>query len=154
MSNSHTNLAAQQAAGLRALADMIEANPKLAENFNYALTHSGIRAHLRWGDRAAELGHIARIAKRHGATVSKDIDDQWHNLALNVGGIKVEVLARRNEVCERIVVGTREVVEEVPDPEAMAAVPTVKRKRTEEIVRWECRPLLAQDSDETRDGAA
>jgi hypothetical protein len=42
------------------------------------------------------------------------------------------------------VVGTREVTEEVPDPEALAAVPKVTVTRTVEDVRWECRPLLAE----------
>jgi hypothetical protein len=48
----------------------------------------------------------------------------------------------RDEVCERVVVSTQEIEEEVPDPElaeaALANVPTVKTKRTIEEVEWKC----------------
>ncbi|GGM84873.1 hypothetical protein GCM10012275_64520 [Longimycelium tulufanense] len=156
MSENRTlDLAARQAASLRSLADMIEANPELAENFSGYKNTIAITVHTDLFDRVGSLARFARACKAAGATVAKEIDDKWHNVvATFANSVEVTMLAYREEVCERVVVGTREVVEEVPDPEAMAAVPTVKRKRTEEIVRWECRPLLAQDSDETRDGAA
>jgi heme-binding NEAT domain protein len=48
----------------------------------------------------------------------------------------------REEICERIVTGTREVTVEVPDPEQLAAVPTVSVTKTVEDVEWICRPLL------------
>jgi hypothetical protein len=41
------------------------------------------------------------------------------------------------------VTGTREVTEQVPDPEALAAVPTTTVTRTEDVTEWVCRPLLA-----------
>jgi hypothetical protein len=57
--------------------------------------------------------------------------------------IDIEVYGKRAEVCERVVVGTEEVEEEVPDPEALAAVPRVKVTKTVEQVKWVCSPLLA-----------
>jgi hypothetical protein len=145
VNDNRDSLAAQQAAGLRQLADMIEQNPELADNFEYALTYSGISLHLHSTNKPGEMANIARIARRHGADTTKDIDDQMYNLVLDFGGVKAKVLAYRNEVCERVVVATREVTETVPDPEALAAVPTVSVTRTVEDVDWVCRPLLAAD---------
>jgi hypothetical protein len=52
------------------------------------------------------------------------------------------VLCDRNEVCEKVVTGTREVTKEVPDPEALAAVPKVTVTETVEDVEWRCHPIL------------
>ncbi len=145
--NDNLELAAQQAAGLRQLADMIEQNPELATNFDYTLNYSGISLHLRSNDRATEMANIARIARRYGAKTTKDIGDDMYNLVCDFGGVKAKVLAYRNEVCERVVTGTHEVTEEVPDPVAVAALPKVKQTRVEEIVEWKCRPLLAADTE-------
>lgn len=149
MSDTQKQVAAEQAAGLRALADMIEANPELADNFSNALNHSGMKVHLRAGDRAVEMASIARIALRHGAKVRKDIDDKWHNLILTFGTVKAEVLAYRSDVCERVVVGTETVTKTVPDPEALAAVPTVEVTEEVETVEWVCTPLLAAGAGES-----
>lgn len=147
MTDNRDSLAAQQAAGLRKLADMIEQNPELAVNFRHTLTSSGIHVHLCSDNKAAEMARIGRIARRHGATTTKDIDDKWHDLILDFGGLKADILAYRNEVCEKVVVGTREVTEEVPDPEALAAVPTVTVTRTEDVTEWVCKPILAADTE-------
>jgi len=143
-------LARQQAAGLRALADMIEVHPELAHNFSHTFGYSGINAHPQREDVAAELADIARIALRSGAKVTKDISEKFHNLVLDFGAVKVDVLAYREQVCERVVVGTREITEEIPDPDQLAAVPTVTQTRTEDIVKWRCTPLLSR-SDGGRD---
>ncbi|MEV0085229.1 hypothetical protein [Saccharopolyspora sp. NPDC050642] len=140
-------LAQQQAAGLRALADMIETNPELAKNFSSTLNRVGINVHLSWKDRVAELARIARIAKRHGATVTKDINETFHNLVLDFGGTKAQVLAYRSEVCERVVTGTETVTKRVKDPTALAAVPEVEVTETVEKFEWVCRPLLAADAE-------
>jgi hypothetical protein len=52
-------------------------------------------------------------------------------------------------VCERVVVATREVEMEEPDPVAVAALPKVTRTVTVEDVEWKCAPLLtsADQSD-------
>jgi hypothetical protein len=54
-------------------------------------------------------------------------------------------------VCERVVTGTRLETKEVPDPEALKAVPLVTVTETVEDVEWRCMPLLA---DLTSAGAA
>lgn len=61
-----------------------------------------------------------------------------------VGSITISLSAFRDAVCERVVTGTREVTEEVPDPEKLAEVPVVTVTRTVEDVVWECGPLLRE----------
>lgn len=145
MTTTELTLAEQQAAGLRALADVIEANPDLATRFTRDTIHMTI--HTRGEDEAAELAEWARLAKAHGASVSKDIGELMYNVvATFAGSVKVAMLAYRDQVCERVVTGTETVTEEVPDPEALAAVPTVTVTREVEQVEWVCRPLLANDA--------
>lgn len=128
--------------GLRLLADIVEKHPEMEENFRHTLQTSGLNLHLYGDERAAQLAEIARVMRKHGATTTKHIFADMHNLVCDFGFMKLEILARRTEVCERVVVDTVEVVEEVPDPEVLATVPKVTVTRTEEIVEWQCRPLL------------
>ena len=39
--------------------------------------------------------------------------------------------------------GVETVTEEVPDPDALAAVPTIIQTREVETVEWKCEPLMA-----------
>lgn len=140
-----TALAANLVAGLRDLADFIERNPDLAEGFRYDLTSSGINAHLNHlDDKVAGQAQFAKAAARYGAKVTKDVNDTFHNVTLTfAGGVKVDVLAYRNEVCERVVTSTETVTKTVPDPEALAAVPTVEVTEQVEHFEWVCKPVLA-----------
>jgi hypothetical protein len=144
--HADAQLATEFASGLRLLATLIEENPELADNFRNGLRDSGINVHLRSSDPAAEMANIARIARRYGATTNKSITEKMHNVMCDFGTVRFDILAWREEVCERVVVDTREVVEEVPDPELLAAVPTVTVTRTEDVVEWQCRPLLAAEA--------
>lgn len=127
----NSDLAANLVSGLRDLANFIAANPDLAEGFRYDLTDSGINVHLSHDeDKAAAQATYAKAAARYGATVTKDVNDQFHNVTLTfAGGLKADVLAYRNEVCERVVTGTETVTKSVPDPKALAAVPDVEPVR-------------------------
>jgi len=58
----------------------------------------------------------------------------------------------RAQVCERVVVGTREVEVEEADPAAVAALPKVKHVKVIEDVEWVCSPALL--ADDTSDSAA
>jgi hypothetical protein len=90
---------------------------------------------------------LAEIARAMG-NVKKVADDRlgrfevWRQFA----GIKLVASADRAEVCERVVTGTREVTREVPDPEALAAVPVVSVTEVVEDVEWVCTPLLKTPS--------
>lgn len=141
MNDNRDSLATQQAAGLRKLADMIEDNPEVAK---FADLDRLYAFHVT---NAADQATIARAALKHGAKVDKHISEQLHNVLLSWGAVSAYVLASRGDVCERVVVATREVTEEVPDPEALAAVPTVTVTRTEPVTEWRCKPILAADTE-------
>ncbi len=143
MNDNRDSLAAQQAAGLRQLADMIEANPELTHYLRHALS---ISAHV-FEDVPTTFATFARAAKASGAKVIKDYNGKYAHVRADWNGFTVDLQTDRDEVCERVVVDTREIVEEVPDPVAVAALPLVKQTRVEEIVEWKCRPLLAADTE-------
>lgn len=55
----------------------------------------------------------------------------------------VRYVAMRQSVCERVVTTVEKEVE-VPDPDALAKVPTIKQTVTEEVVTWDCQPILSE----------
>ena len=132
------NLAA--ANGLRALADFIDANPDLHTPWTawpldicnpLVLTLDKKAALRAWARASASL----RPAKQY--------DEEHAYLTVDFGGgVKVKTYAQRDEVCERIITGTREVTKTVKDPDALAAVPEVEVTVTEETVEWICHSLL------------
>lgn len=138
----NASLHIQQAEGLRALAAFIEANPQLANYFQYSLQTAGINAHLDDEDKLRQQATIARAALRTGATVDKDINERWHNVILHFGTVRVEVLAYREEVCERVQVGTETVTTLAKDPAALAAIPEVEVTEEVPVYEWKCKPLL------------
>lgn len=79
---------------------------------------------------------MALIANAAG-DVDKEVSPQLFKLTKNFGGgVKVEWIAYRESVCEKVVVGTKVVPAE---PERIiAAVP----ERVEEVVEWRCPSLL------------
>lgn len=131
-------LAAEQAAGLRALADLIESNPDLAEHAAY------LRTLNVWHSFDAKVVEaIARAGLRHGAKVQKEYGDTVFQLRLSWGPVTAELLSHRDKVCQRVVVGTETVTKKVKDPTALAAVPEIEVTEEVEKVRWDCKPLLA-----------
>lgn len=142
-------LADKIADGLTALADFVRANPHLAVHMKYTgLTHHvGISVSIADDPRDA-VAAFARALNRAGYPVTKKpfgTGDSLFGISADIGetGFGLDVWADRNEVCERVVTGTETVVKEVPDPELLAAVPTVKVVETVETVEWHCGSLLA-----------
>jgi hypothetical protein len=101
--------------GLRELLDWLDANPEFPVPF--WLTYE----HTIYADDEADL-----LAKRKilGRQVDKVVGNQKFGFSRKFGPIDVEVVIARDVVCERKVVGTREI----PATEA----------RTEDIVEWVC----------------
>lgn len=127
---------AEYVAGLRTLADLLEQQPDLQLPATGRTTAVYVIAD---GDQKAQLADWARAMT---GRKTKDASDAYFSLEGKVGGLDVIVIANREDVCERVVVGTRDVVEEAPDPEAVAALPKTTVTRTEEIVEWRCSPVL------------
>lgn len=114
-------------AGLRQLADFLEATPDALLDFAptiafYGATPEAIRALARSGGKF-DKQYVGGILE-----VSRSFE----------GGVKYEMNISREQVCTARVVGTREV--ERTDPNAP------KITVTEDVVEWDCEPLLAPSS--------
>lgn len=128
-------------AGLRAMADLLEATDALPlpEPVNFAWNV--------WGNFQDDVpAEVARIAKllpgrldKNDPTVS-DFNGRYYQLTGKVGGLTTEICAYREMVCERVVTGSETVTKTVPAPDA----PTVEVTETVETVEWICKPILAK----------
>lgn len=137
-----TDTRSSYTAGLRALADLLDAHPQVP------LPHYGTSGapmaifFLSGEDPKAALVAATRAFP---GPKQKGVWDTYYDVQGSLHGLHYKLTAFRDAVCERIVTGTREVVEEVPDPEALAAVPKVTVTTTVEDVEWKCSPLLAPE---------
>lgn len=134
--------------GLHQIADF------LAEHPDVPLPHLGAYAegsnrpamsiYVYGHDPRTKVASIVRAMTEPGTAVQKRVKDstQSYQVWREFGGLVLLATASRDEVCERVVVGTREVTVEEPDPEALAAVPTVSVTKVVEDVEWVCAPLL------------
>lgn len=126
-------------AGLRMLADLLEQHDDLP------LPYYGVNAEVRLPFYCYTRDQIAQFARLLPGRVDKHVDEEYESYGFSLrgalAGLHVDVKAHRNAVCERVVVGTDEVTEQVPDPSVQ--VPLVEVTKTVERVRWECSPLLA-----------
>lgn len=129
-------------AGLRALADALETHPDLP--LPYYGTRVPLPIYIESETPAAALRQFARATTGPVEKVVTDHRLFGFELVGSFHGLRVTAVAYREAVCERIVTGTREVERTMPDPDALAAVPTVTVTDVIEDVRWECRPLLAE----------
>lgn len=145
MTTTETPLHIRQADGLRALADMIEQNPEVAEFASL----SGLYAfHV---SSAADHATMIRAALKAGAKVDKDISEELYNVTLTFGPVSAMVLAYREQVCERVQVGTETVTRAERDPKAveaaLAEIPETEVTEEVPVYEWQCKPLLASESD-------
>ena len=139
-------------AGLRLLADVLESRPDLP------LPTDGSRAGLpltwsfgfAWEDPKAAMATAARLLPCSFAKDYVGEDDPLTaklNLNGRIEGLHLRLTAYRDMVCTKVITGTREVTEDVPDPEALASVPVVSVTTTVEDFEWRCSPLLAPAED-------
>ena len=134
---------AEYIAGLRALAAILEDHPELP------LPYHGTGSELLWiehGDREAARSKAQAFARLIPGQVTKTVRDKdgAFDLIGRVHGVGVQMILNRDAVCTRRVVAVREVTKQVPDPDALAAVPTVTVVEAVEDVEWDCGPILAQ----------
>lgn len=132
---------------LRKLADICADSPWFADHIRWQFDR--FNAPVSSSESAVEVfRRAARLGMDAGLKVTKDYDDTWGAVTLRMpnGLVNIWVYASRSEVCERVVKGTREVTKEVPDPEALKAVPKVTVTETVEDVEWVCMPILDDKS--------
>ncbi len=120
---------------LRRLANFVDDNPELFEKIDFGTQ----QIHLgKWNsdDPKAVLVELAKAAaKDKFIEVKKDYSSSYFSLYLDFQGVKLEAWTARETVCERRVVGTETVVKKVP-------VEFEEQEVEEEIVEWDCHPLL------------
>jgi hypothetical protein len=94
-------------------------------------------------DPGAELARLARLMPCK-LTKNKPGDafgDEYYELRGEIDGVPIELWAKRELVCTKVVTGTRPVTKLVPDP----AAAMVEVTEEEDIVEWRCDPLLAKN---------
>jgi hypothetical protein len=126
--------------GMRALMDILEANPDLPLPYQGATTAMTFH-YLGGEDARRDLASAARLIPCSWTKHAKEYDDgpAYLDLAGKLHGVKIELTAYRDDVCERVVVGTEErEVEEVVQPAVTAKV----TKRVEKV-EWRCGPIMS-----------
>jgi hypothetical protein len=117
---------------LRALADWLDERP--------ACRDAAYMPHLlliplhadKWRTVLAELGSF-----------QKEADDKYLDAIVQVGSIEVKATIQKEETCERVQVGEREVEREVYPSNVVPAIV----KETEPVFEWVCPPSwLAVDA--------
>lgn len=140
----------QFATDIEQFAKFVRANPMVAD----AIGYQDFLAYLTPGDSTkATMADLIRTGLRAGAKVDKHTNGDFAGAILTFGRVTMKVYSDRDQVCERIVTGTREVPVEEKDPEALAAVPTRTVMRVVEDVEWRCTPLLAAEATPAEVGA-
>lgn len=140
--------AAAMADGLRELARFVEDNPQFVDAMSYPLGCMNAPVN-RVSNPRDLIAEFARAAAKRGGVVRKNFSADWGGIDVAFGPVGVHVYTHRADVCERVVVGTEQVVKEVPDP----AAPKVTVTETVEKVEWRCTPLLAAAIESGVDGA-
>ncbi len=129
------NTATEYATGLRDLADWIEAHPEVSPELYKAEVN-------------AFPNEDAENVKTWALAMSPCAKDYWSEsanlftLRRKFGPVTLEATFNRSAVCERVVTGTEEVTNLVPDPSVY--VPLVEVTETREIVEWVCAPILEE----------
>jgi hypothetical protein len=118
-------------AGLRALADFLDANP------DAKLPHN-----VQAMECVQSADALATRVRDLGGSWEKGTDESYFELTRSFGPrVSYQVFATRANVCERVVVGTEEVeVKEYP------AVEPITKTVTREVVEWRCPPILASST--------
>jgi len=132
-------------AGLRVLAGILENHPEVPLPFHGSA--SPLTFHFLAGngdrERMAAAARALPCTWRKGARDYGELGGAYFDLAGDLAGLKVQLTAAREDVCEKVVTGKREVTEMVKDPVLLAAVPLTEVTREVEEVEWRCRPVTA-----------
>lgn len=128
--------------GLRQLADLLDANPVIPLPYPGSTTWAPPMA-IHTFDRDTLIATIRALPP---GTWDKHYGDGplGFDLTGSLAGLRVRVSGNREDVCERVVVGTETVT--VPAEPAREATP--ERVETVEVVEWKCSPILADRDDQ------
>ena len=133
--------------GLHQIADFLAEHPEVPlpalgsfVSGSYEPTLAILTQVPRAGEDRDQRAQLAEIARAMG----KAEKSTQHEFAVyrRFAGVILAAYADRDEVCTRVVTGTREVTVEIPDPEALAAVTKVSVTKVIEDVERVCQPLM------------
>ncbi|WP_027946568.1 hypothetical protein [Amycolatopsis taiwanensis] len=148
MTTTETPLHIRQAEGLERMAAMLREHPELAERFRYL----SFSQHC-FGEDAEALGLFARVAAAYAdnGTVEKRYSDKFAVVEARFGAVSIHLQTDREQVCERVQVGTETVTRKERDPEAvekaLAEIPETEVTEEVPVYEWQCKPLLASSVD-------
>lgn len=125
-----TNRRIEYIQGLRDVADFLESHPTLP------LPGAQLSACVFDGDLT--LPHVREIAKEFGS-FKKEAMGSYITISKTFGPISLLFMFLRENVCQRIVVGTRSVEKTVYPLDVKTETEIVE----EEIVEWKCPSLLS-----------
>lgn len=124
-------------AGLRQLADILEAHPDLPLPYGGTTT-----SELLWiaNSRQDHKQVAATFARTIPGVVAKQPRGTDLDLIGRIAGLHVQLIVDRDAVCERVVVGSETVT--VPARPATEATP--EQTETREVVEWRCASILTE----------
>ncbi len=88
---------------------------------------------------------MSAVRRAFGGTWAKETDDTYFRLKGSLGPIGLTLTTYRTSVCSRVVTDRIERVERVPDPDAVDTRPLIDQTVVEEVVEWQCHPLLEDE---------
>lgn len=122
-------------ASLRALAHWLDEHPGVDVYSIVDRYGEGIDVH---NYQAQDGKSLAELARAIGGRWEKVDSDGLFTLRREVAeGVRLELSVLREQVCEMVVTDRVEEVEE-PDPDAVAALPKVRRTVTVQDREWKC----------------
>jgi len=145
------NEPAAVAADLRAIADVIEHNPHLAEMITQMFERPFWPSHaVAWDERESPRAVMAETIRQFmpiaTGPIEKNYRGDYFDALIPLRSVKVRLTDERAQVCTRVVTGVETVTEDIPDPEYVAAAPMVTQTREVETVEWTCEPLMGHVS--------
>lgn len=127
---------------LRKIADIVASQPEHLKMWRsifsqlryYAVTEK------EFTDATLAVMPYARRTEGGERGLSKDADRWYMRVHGYLGQLPITISSDRNLVCTKVVTGTETVTREIPDPDA----PKITVTEEQEIVEWECPPLLSK----------
>ena len=124
-------------AGLRELADILDAHPDVPLPFS---GRAGEDFPLRIYLFGLSKEDVVTAVRAFPGPKTKEFSGDYARMGVTLHGLSIVLMPHRETVCTKRVVGTRTVV--TPAAPARSATPAHIVK--EDIVEWDCHPFLAE----------